>query len=495
MKRRDILKWLGFGALGVCVSRRYSPLAGETAPVRTVDLEDLEDLAARIRKTPRTDVLDLATKARQAGADPATLLGAVFLAGLTDIRPWHVGGKLHAVMMVESTFQLIEGRSDRDAWLAMLWNLDDFKRSQARDIEDSEGDWVLPPRPEVTASTESAARGEFLAAMKDWDHERADRAIVALLPFHTRESLFELLWPLAARSFVNIGHKMIYAAQIERTLQRVDWKYAEPALRSLVMALLFQPSGRMTDAYSQSQEVIGSIPNGWLGAIERPERSAELLRVLRSTDRTKAQDLVVSAFRTGLGPNTVWDALRLRSAEVFSHRASSDPRRREALLPVHAVTVTNAFGHAWRISRSDPTKRLMMLQAAAWLDDLHAWLDENDCIADTTLALDKLAADEAGVPETIDALLEQPSDARAYDLLRRQPQRAAPLVARLQRNLLYTAVEHHQHKYAAAFAEEATWADPRWAPLILAPALPYMPASAEPATDFTRRALSSLGTG
>jgi len=492
MKRRDMLKRLGIGALGVCVAPLRSSLAGETTPVPAVDLDSLEDLAARVRSTPRSDVLDLAAKARGAGADATTMLGAVFLAGLMDIRPWHVGGKLHAVMMVESTFQLTEGQLNRDAWLAVLWNLDDFKRSQARDIEDSGGDWVLPPRPDAAASSEPAARKEFLTAMKDWDHERADRAIVALLPFHTRESLFELLWPLAARSFVNIGHKMIYAAQIERTLGRIDWKYAEPAMRSLVMALLFQPSGRMTDAYSRSEELTGEIPDGWLDGSENGDKSLDLLGDLRSVDRNKAQDLVVSAFRSGLRPGTVWDALRLRSAEVFSQRASSEPKHREALLPVHAVTVTGAFGHASRTSQSDHTKRLMVLQAAAWLDDLHTWLVDNDCIADTTLPLDKLGTDAAEAPGTIAALLEQPSAARANALLQSQPKIAPRLVARLQRNLIHTAVEHHQHKYAAAFAEEANLADPRWTSLMLAPALPYLPASAEPATEFTHRALASL---
>lgn len=69
---------------------------------------------------------------------------------------------------------------------------------------------------------------------------------------------------------------------------------------------------------------------------------------------------------------------------------------------------------------------------------------------------------------------------------------ASRALARLQRNLIYTAVEHHQHKYAAAFAEEASLADPRWRSRLLAPALPYMPASAEPATELTRRALAAL---
>ncbi len=492
MTRRDILKRLGYGAVGAWALPPGSALAGAPSPGPAVRLDDLHGLAEEIRTTPRPAVFDLAARARGFGADTTTLLGAVFLAGVRDIRPWHVGGKLHAVMMVESTFQLAAGLPERDAWLAALWNLDDFKRSQTRDIRDSGGDWVLPPRPGTAAASEAAARKEFSAAMAAWDHERADRAIVALIPYHDRESLFELLWPLAARSFVNIGHKIIYATQIERTLRRIDWKYAEPAVRSLVMALLFQPSGRKTEASLRSRELAEQLPEGWLNGAESPGRSLDLWRDLRRADREGAQDLVVRAFRDGVGPRTVWDALRLRSAEVFSHRASSTPRRREALLPVHAVTVTGAFGHAWRASRDDGTRRLMVLQAAAWLADLDAWLEDNDCITAQTRPLDELGA-EASAPESMAALFEEPAAARARAFLDRQPAHAERFVGRLQRNLIYTAVEHHQHKYAAAFAEEASLADPRWRSLLIAPALPYMPASAEPATELTRRALSTLG--
>lgn len=489
MQRREALRALSYGTLGLWLSPASRAAEGRPALAPVVRLDSLEDLARRIRQTPRERILKLAAEARGAGADTTALLGAVFLAGLRDIRPWHVGGKLHAVMMVESTFLISAAQSERDAWLAALWNLDDFKRSQARDVED--GDWVLGPRPEVAAASEGAARKEFLAAMDAWDHERADRAIVALLPFHDRESLFELLWPLAARSFVNIGHKIIYAAQLERTLRRIDWKYAEPALRSLVMALLFQPSGRLTAAYERSVAMTGALPDGWMDGEEEPDQSATMLRGLRTVDRKAAQDLVVTAFREGLGPRTVWDGLRLRAAEVFLQRSSSTPNRREALLPVHAVTVVNAFGHAWRASRSDRTRRLMVLQASAWLDELHAWLDENVGLVDGK-ALDQLRQEEDGAPAEVSALFEQPSAERARVFLEGHPQHAREYVTRLQGNLIHRAVEHHQHKYAAAFAEEATLAHPRWASLLLAPAMPYMPPSIKPATEFTRRALASL---
>lgn len=490
MHRRDALKQLGYGTLGLWLLPVARAEAGKPTLPPPLPLDDLEDLARRIRETPRDEIPKLAAEARGAGADTTALLGAVFLAGLRDIRPWHVGGKLHAVMMVESTFQIAAAQSERDAWLAAVWNLDDFKRSQARDAED--GDWMLGARPEVAAISEAAARKEFLAAMELWDHERADRAIVALLPFHDRESIFDLLWPLAARSFVNIGHKIIYAAQIERTLRRIDWKYAEPALRSLVMALLFQPSGRMTEAYRRSVELTTTLPDGWMAGREDPARSATLLQELRTGDWKTAQNSIATAFRDGLGPRTVWDGLRLRAAEVFLHRSSSTPGRREALLPVHAVTVINAFGHAWRTSRSDRTRRLMMLQAAAWQDQLHAWLDKNVGLANGK-PLEKLGEGVDGAPDDLAALLEEPSAGRTRVFLDRQPKQARGYVTRLQRNLIHRAVEHHQHKYAAAFAEEAGLAHPRWASLLLAPAVPYMPPAAEPATEFTRRALASLG--
>ena len=224
LSRREALIQQGLGTAGLFLYPRAGNSAAELGD------EDLTVLAERIRKTPHAKLFDLAGKAIRSGADWRTLLGAVFLAGIQDIRPRPVGSKLHAVMVVESAFQLAETSSGNGPWLAALWVLDDFKRSQERDRQ--EGDWELPPRPEVSIASEKEARREFEAAMEAWDAERADRAIVGLYPHHSHESLFEILWPFAGRCYVNFGHKIIYAVQIERALRRIGWRYAEPALRS-----------------------------------------------------------------------------------------------------------------------------------------------------------------------------------------------------------------------------------------------------------------------
>ena len=56
--------------------------------------------------------------------------------------------------------------------------------------------------------------------------ERADRAVTGLLPHVDPDSLFELLWPYAARCYVDIGHKIIFGAQVERALRRIGWGHA-----------------------------------------------------------------------------------------------------------------------------------------------------------------------------------------------------------------------------------------------------------------------------
>ena len=127
-------------------------------------LGDVTGLAERFRKVPRGGIYDVATEAIQAGAGYQDLLAAAFVAGVHDVRPRSVGGKLHCVMMVDSAFQLVESAAPREAWLAALWAIEDFKRSQARDRD--QGEWVLPPRPEVSFASEGQARRELLRAME-----------------------------------------------------------------------------------------------------------------------------------------------------------------------------------------------------------------------------------------------------------------------------------------------------------------------------------------
>lgn len=301
LDRREALARMAAGAAGLLTLPAAPAQARTRAP--TASAHDVESLAARLRATPRAETFALATKLIRAGVDVPTLLGAIFLCGVREIRP-RPHGILHSVMMVGSSFQFADAASPTEAWLAVLWNLDDLKPSMEEDRTEA-GDWSLPPRREGRTLGPDAARKELVAAMEAWDAGRADRALAAFLPHCDRAALFEVLWPLLARCYAFIGHKIIYAMQVERVLGRIGWRYAEPALRSLVMASLV---GRDTAAFDGSRERARRFPAGWERGREDPAQSAALLRALRAANPPEAQELVAHAVRDGLGPQTVWDA-------------------------------------------------------------------------------------------------------------------------------------------------------------------------------------------
>jgi hypothetical protein len=484
LDRREALARMA-GAAGLLTLPASPARAGTRAP--TARAHDLDALADRLRATPRAETFTLASELIRAGVDIPTLLGAIFLCGVREIRP-RPHGILHSVMMVGSSFQFADAASPTEAWLAVLWNLDDLKHSMEEDRSE-DGDWSLPPRRQGRAQSPDAARNELVAAMEAWDAGRADRALTAFLPYCDRTELFEVLWPFLARCYAFIGHKIIYAMQVERVLGRIGWRYAEPALRSLVMASLV---GRDVAAFDRSRDRARSFPAGWERGREDPAQSAALLRTLRTANPPEAQELVAHAFRDGLGPQTVWDALRLFGSEVFlKRRGRTADTGRQALLPVHALTVVNALGHAARSARLDATRRILVLQAAGWLA---AMRDDLAGLADFSMAGSGIEAlgDAADPGPALRPLLDEASPARLRAYLDAAPAERERYSAHLRHALVRTGQEHHQHKYAAAMQEESRLVHPRWTSRILAPAVDYIAHPKDPETEVYRRAVKAM---
>ncbi|HKE00575.1 MAG TPA: hypothetical protein VKE69_06165, partial [Planctomycetota bacterium] len=85
---------------------RLVPASAAAFALRGRSAPDAAELATRFRQVPRAEAFDLASKAIREGVPLETFLGAVLLAGVHDVRPRIVGGKLHSVLVVESMFQL-----------------------------------------------------------------------------------------------------------------------------------------------------------------------------------------------------------------------------------------------------------------------------------------------------------------------------------------------------------------------------------------------------
>ena len=486
LNRREALRRMGSGAAGLLWISGPAALAG--APGRSNSRDAGSGLAGRLCAARASEAFDVAGSAIRSGAAPGDLLAAIFLCGVRDIRP-RPHGILHAVMMVESSFRLAEAAPPGEAWLPVLYNLDDLKRAQEDDRRDA-GDWSLEPRRTPRGLGAESARREFLAAMEAWDPERADRAIVELIPHHDRASMYEILWPLAARCYAFIGHKVIHAAQMECVLGRIGWRHAEPALRSLVMASLVS---RDTAAFERSRGLARAFPDRWLEGKEEPDMSRQLLREFAGRRPRAAQELVVESFKEGLGPRTVWDALRLLGSEIVLRRPGrSASAGRAALLPVHALTVTSALGHAWRSTRLEGTRRLLVLQAAAWLT---AMRDDLAGLVGLSMAgpgVDALGASDEPEGTDVAPMLERASPGHVRASLDRAPAGRAAYLAGLRTALFRKGQEHHQHKYAAAMEEESRLVHARWASRILAPAVDYLAHPGDTETETYRRSTHAL---
>ena len=483
--RRQTL--LTLGALGAVAGTRSSgsafALGGRSNPYDAID-----ELATALGPASRSRAFEIAADSIRAGASIETLLGAVLRIGVLDIRP-RPHGILHTVMMVHSSFVLADGAGAREAWLAVLWNLDDLKTAQQSDRENF-GDWSMPPRPDVHASSAEAARIELFAAMDAWDADRADRAVVALLPHVDHDAFFELMWPLAARCNSFIGHKIIYAAQLERAMRRVGWDQSEPVARSFVRTLLVD---RDTHGWDANLEPATELAAQRAVGRADPERARELYRWLRTASADESVPFALDAIADGVAAESVWDALRLVASEVFHRRSGRRSNTgRNALLPVHALTVVNALGHAARTTSDATLSARCLLEALARMPSMRDWLVSSTGLATEGPPLEALGEGAGDVPADLEAAIESGSPELVCAHLVRGKTSVARYGARMRASLLRTATEHHQHKYAAAMLEEAAIVHPDLRPLILAPAVDYLANPSDGTTDVHERSLAAL---
>ena len=206
-----------------------------------------------------------------------------------------------------------------------------------------------------------------IAAMDAWDEEAADAAITALARTAGEQEIFELLFRYGVKGFRSIGHKAIYVANSRRTLDCIGWQHAEPVLRSLTSGLLdYKGKNPATYEAPEDQSWRRHRPRARASARrldDRPHR----LRAPQATcwppavraRPTKLADKVVDMIGKGISPQSVWDAIFVGAGEVLL--------RDRAIIGIHAVTTTNALHFAFQTSGDDELRRMILLQAAAFL--------------------------------------------------------------------------------------------------------------------------------
>jgi hypothetical protein len=472
--------------------------ADARATPRTVQFSaDVEPLVRLIEDTPREKLMEAAAAEVRRGTSYEQLLSAVFLAGVRGVQPRPVGFKFHAVLVINSAHLASLRAPDKERWLPLFWALDNFKASQARNAV--EGDWHMGPVEESKLPPAHRAKERFIEAMDDWDEEGADRAVTALARSASPGEVYELFWRYGCRDFRDICHKAIYAANSFRTLQAIGWRHAEPVLRSLAYALLDRgrdgnPAENDYDAdrpFRQNKPQAAAIGPLWKQRRHAsPEAAAELLETLRTAGPADGSSKVVELLRKNIHPDSVWDGLFLTAGELIM--------RQPGIIGIHCVTSANALYFAYQTTTSDETRRLLMLQAAAFLPMFHQFMTGRGSLADVRIDKIDKAETKAGAPQLIEEVFSDVTRdpllaaRKTLALLDGQQERFPAVVTAAERLIFSKGRDSHDYKFSSAALEDYYHVTAPWRARYAASSMFNLKGSGAADNDLIRRVRGAL---
>jgi hypothetical protein len=440
----------------------------------------LEEVAGRIQK----------------GLSYREVLAALLLAGVRNVQPRpNVGFKFHAVLVVNSAHLASLSSPDSDRWLPIFWALDYFKDSQAATKKES--GWRMAPVDETKLPPARKARQAFIDAMDNWDEAAADAAVASLARHAGANELFELFCRYGARDFRDIGHKAIFVANSWRTLQCIGWQHAEPVLRSLAYALLQHegdnPAKRDAPADQpgrRNQELAKTIRAEWQEGKSSSDATADLLAALRQGSSEETPRKVVELLNGGVAPQAIWDGLLAGAGELMM--------RQPGIVALHAVTSSNALRYSYEASGTDETRRLLLLQNAAFLPLFReAMKGRGGALKDSRIdQLEPLAPKATGqdaVAEIFaDVSRDRTSAARktlAY--LKDQP-RPKELIDAARVLVFLKGTNSHDYKYSSAVLEDYYHVSPAWRNRYLASSMFQLRGSMGPDNQLVKRTQAAL---
>jgi hypothetical protein len=460
---------------------------------------DIEPLVRLLEDTPRERLLDQVAERVRNGTSYQELLTAVMLAGVRGIQPRPVGFKFHAVLVINSAHLAAQAAEDRDRWLPLLWSIDNFKNSQARNR--TEGNWIMPPVNESRLAPAAQARQRFTEAMERWDEEGADAAVASLVRSAGANGVIEAFWRYGARDFRDIGHKAIFVANSWRTLQTIGLRHAEPIMRSLAYALLDHrnepiPAGRDLPADRPGRDNLRRLTQiraGWQRGRIATEATSELLAAMRTGSPAEASERVVALLNREFDPKSLWDALFAMAGELLM--------RQPGIVGLHCVTTTNALHYGFEASANDETRRFLLLQGAAFLPMFREAMKGRGQVAGVRIdALERMPVVARG-PEAVTEIFTEVSRNRTnaarktLALLDADPRSAPALMAAARRLVFTKGSDSHDYKFSAAILEDFYHTTPAWRNRFLAMSMFHLPGAGAPDTDLLRRARAALARG
>jgi hypothetical protein len=403
---------------------------------------ELEPLAQLFESTDRDKCPALLAAELKKGTPLRQLMAALFLAGIRNVNPRPPGFALHCVFVMHSAHQLSLEAAASMRHLPLFFALDQFKASQARDKDFTMGELTGPlPAPD-------RAPAELDRALENWEFDRAERAAAVLARHAGAHEVFSIFWKHGVRDYRNIGHKAIYVANAYRTLETIGWRYAEPVLRSIALALCdFGPETKMNGFAFADQTWNGNLKRSPLAVANGPSNEQDvkgIVAAIRAAAPPEACADAVSRLAKGATAASIWDAVHLASAELTTRLAGGG-----VITGIHAASAANAMHFAWQSAADARTRWLILLQSVGWMAQFRVAGE---------LQTDIKKAD-------ITSITAGPSRVEIGNELK---------------NIITKANEVHYYKFPVAIAEDYHLVSERWRPAFASAIRHYTKTAADP---------------
>jgi hypothetical protein len=455
---------------------------------------EIEPLVRFLEDTPRERILEEVAARIQRGLTYREILAALLLAGIRDIQPRPVGFKFHAVLVINSAHLASLASPDRDRWLPIFWAIDQFKSSQAADVK--EGDWTMAPVDEAAVPPSHRARQAFIEAMDNWDEAAADVAVAGLARAAGADELFDLFCRYGARDFRDIGHKAIFVANSFRALEVIGWHHAEPVLRSLAYALLYRERAGENPAkadlpadrpFRQNLENLKQVRAEWLTGKPSSATGTELFQAIRTGGANDASGVALKLLNQGVAPQSIFDALFQGAGELLMQAPG--------ILSLHATTCTNAMHYAWHRTQSDETRRLLLLQNAAFLPLVRGDRQDSGVHIDALEPIAPEAKGEEAVAEIFAGLSkDRLTAARKVLGYLKENQSPRPFADAARRLVFLKGNNSHDYKFSSAVFEDYECLSGPGRDRMLAASVFYLRGSGEKDNELVKRTRAALGT-
>jgi hypothetical protein len=455
--------------------------------------DEIEPFVRLLETTPREKIVERVVEEIRRGLSYRELLTAVFLAGIRNVQPRpNVGFKFHTVLSVHATHLASLAASDSDRWLPLLWAVDNFKRAQSDD--QSEGDWTMSAPANRKKMSAEKALSEFRNAMDNWDVEAADHYVTCAVESATIDQLFNAFAQFGSRDYRDIGHKAIYVAGAFRTLETIGYEHSEPILRSLAYALLCcgkdanpAKSDLPADRPGKNNwKKLRSAQPQWRYETTDENSTSDLLHQFRTMSADDACSEVLARMESGLHWRCVYDALFLASSELVV--------RQQAIVPLHAVTTTNAIHHLFRTVSDERLRQWLILQNTAFVCLLRDSARGRGELPDKWI--DEIRTSEsapASVAEIFENVHRDTDLAASQILTAATDHQSVAEIMKAARNLVFVkGNDSHDYKFSSAVLEDFHAISPTWQNRYLAGCSYLLPGTSQPDTPLYARAKAAL---